>query len=609
MHRAIWISSLLLWTGVAARAEDPTWEGEWRTSLGVVTFKSEAGTLTTTFAIPQIPPVKGTVKGKTATLSYQEGAKRGDATVTLDDSGRSFSGWFQFGGGPRNPWNGWRADPEAAKGEPTRLDGLWLTSLGLMELEQTGKAVRGQYALRGTSKIDGDLTGRRLEFRYQWFRNGKGWFDLSRDGTKLEGAASGDGTSVWYGWQGRRAPEFHRHVGLQPGKMVDGSTKGLLTYSVRAPEGFKEGDPKRWPTIVILHGSNMNGKAYVGTIAAAWPEIARDYLILGINGEIPSDLGEDPRFNYSYVNFMGRSTYRGFPGTDRESPALVAEALTELKQVYPIARYFVGGHSQGGFLTYCLLMHSPELIAGAFPISCGLLIQCEPDVFNDEALRKAQREVPLAIVHGRNDPMVDFGMGRYAATAFSESGWPALHFFTSDTAAHMFARLPVDEAVRWLEVMASEEPEMLLGFTDKQSQAGRYHDALAAIRRLHSLKLSDQQKQRADRLSAAIDAKGKPGADLYLAKIQQNADGSWIDGFLAYRDLFEFAGAAGDVMKAFQSLREKQEPAARRAWGEARAAFQGGKQDQGYAKYQEIVDKGYASSLYRNVKEQLKSRK
>ncbi len=101
---------------------------------------------------------------------------------------------------------------------------------------------------------------------------------------------------------------------------------------------------------------------------------------------------------------MGRSTYGGFPGTDRESPALVREAMEDLKKAYPIKHYFVGGHSQGGFLTYALLMNSPDLIAGAFPISAGLLIQAEPAVFEDKALKEAQRAVPLAIVHGKTDP-------------------------------------------------------------------------------------------------------------------------------------------------------------------------------------------------------------
>ena len=37
--------------------------------------------------------------------------------------------------------------------------------------------------------------------------------------------------------------------------------------------------------------------------------------------------------------------------------------------------------------------------------------------------------------------------------------------------------------------------------------------------------------------------------------------------------------------------------------------FRQGKQAGGYAKYQELVDKDYASSRYRNIKEQLKGRK
>ena len=109
----------------------------------------------------------------------------------------------------------------------------------------------------------------------------------------------------------------------------------------------------------------MNGRSYVSTIEAVWPKIARDFILLGINGETPSNVGNDPRFNYSYVNYVGRSTYKGFPGTDRESPALVSESMAELTEVYLISHFLVGGHSQGGFLTYSLLMNFPKSMAGA----------------------------------------------------------------------------------------------------------------------------------------------------------------------------------------------------------------------------------------------------
>jgi predicted esterase len=615
MRRAIRVLVLLLlgtgsWT---ARADEPTLQGEWRTSLGIVTFKPQGDTLVATFANSRTPPVKGSMKGKTATLTFREGDKRGDASVTLDDSGRSFKGWYQYGEGqrnfPRQFWNGWRPDPDATKGETGQFDGLWLTTQGLMALEQTGDKVTGQYARYGPVKLEGAVTGRQLDFRYIWLRNGKGWFDLGKDGKSIDGAGVDDGANSWYERKGRKASEFRRHAPLAAGKIIDGSTRNLLTYSVRAPEGYKDGDPKRWPTIVILHGSNMNGKAYVASIAQAWPDIARDYLILGINGEVPSDLGEDPRFNFSYINFMGRSTYKGFPGTDRESPGLIGEALDELRKVYPVGRYFVGGHSQGGWLTYCILMNFPEKIAGAFPISCGLLMQYEPDVFKDEALCAAQRSVPLAIVHGKNDPMQDFSMSQYAAGQFGEQGWPGLRLFTSDTAGHMFMLLPVGEAIRWLEAMASDDPEVLIAFAERQSGAGRYRDAIAALRIAKGLKQTDAQKQRADRVRASIDAKAKTKADELLPKIRANADRSWIDDFLAFRDEFEFADTARAAMDAFAALRKQQEPDAQRLFQEGLMLFRQGKQAEGYAKYQEIVDKYYASPRYRNIKEQLKARK
>jgi predicted esterase len=391
---------------------------------------------------------------------------------------------------------------------------------------------------------------------------------------------------------------------------VEGSTKGLLTYSVLAPEGYRAGDGKKWPAVVILHGSNMNGKAYVSTIAAAWPDVARDYLLIGVNGERPSDLGEDPKFNYSYVNYVGRSTFKGFPGTDRESPALVAEALTELREVYPVAKYFVGGHSQGGFLTYSLLMNSPELIAGAFAVSAGVIFQCEPSAYADEGVRAAQRAVPLAIVHSKADPVVAFSSGEYAATVFGEGGWPAFRFFVEEKGAgHRFGLLPVGPAIRWLEAQASDDANRLMAFAEQRVRAKEWRDGVAAVNRARGLvKAGDAgMKARVERLAKEIDVKAAAGAKAFLPLVRggaaKDAKGqAWIDGFLAYRDEFEFAPAAGEVMRAFAALRAEHEGPAKKIMDEARAAFQQGQREEGYAKYREIVERYYAAASYRNVK-------
>jgi predicted esterase len=591
------------------QAEDKTFYGEWKTSLGAIEIKQEGDGLTVNFKMSRIPPVKGELKNRTATLSYQEGNNKGDASIKLDDVGRSFSGWFRYNGGPEQPFNGWRPDPESLKKPEGKFGGLWLTSLGLMELTQKEKKVEGRFALRGGSDIHGDAAGGRLDYRFKAFLGGKGWFDTVEDGSKLVGAAADDGSNSWFAWNGRRAPEFARHVRLIAGKTVDGSTKGLLTYSVHTPEGYVEDSKKPWPTIVILHGSNMSGKAYVDTIAARWPEIGKQFLILGINGERPSNIGKEPSFNFSYVNYVGKSTYGGFPGTDRESPALVSEALAELRSVYPIKHYLVGGHSQGGYLTYSLLMNFPEMFAGAFPVSGEVMFICEPNAYADETLKKAQRSVPLAIVHGKTDPNVPYSSAKYAATQFGEAKWPALRLFSDENAGHMFALLPVDKAILWLETLASEDPAVLLTFAERRLKENGYRDACAAMLRLREQTLGEPQKARLKKLTQNIDDKARAGAARYLPRIKANADGSWVEGFLAYRDVFEFADAAHEVMAAFTKLRAEHQKPAQDAFNEARKRLQQGQQDGGYAKYQEIIDKHYASPLYLVVKPWLDERK
>lgn len=610
---AAWGLMFILMAARVGADEKGIFDGEWRTSFGAVTLKQAGRDVTGAYGNAGQFTLKGKVQGRKLTFEYQEGQASGDAHWTLDGSGHAFRGGYKLRGGRAGEWNGWRPDPQALKAKPANLGGLWLTDLGLMELEKTGDKMKGRYALRGVSQIDGTVTGRRFEFTHRSFRPGTGWFDVSADGATFAGAANTDGSAGWYGWRGRRAPEFARHARLAPGRIVEGSTTGLLSYAARAPERYREGDGKKWPAIVILHGSNMNAKAYVSTIAAAWPDIARDYLLIGINGERPSDIGgagKDPKFNYTYVSYVGRSTFKGFPGTDRESPALVAEGLADLREAYPITRYFVGGHSQGGFLTYSLLMNFPEQIAGAFPISAGVIFQVEPSAYADEKVRAAQRSVPLAIIHGKNDRVVPFNSGEYAATIFGEAGWPAFRFFADGSGAgHMFARLPVGEAIRWLEAHASDDPAKLLEFAEQRIKTKGYRDAVAALNRARAVKPDDAARQRLERLARQVDAKVAAGAKEFLPKIAQGNGKDWIDAFLAYRDDFEFAPAAREVMQAFNTLRAQHDGPAKKALDEARAAFRQGRRDEGYAKYQEIVDNHYAAPSYRNAKRWLAERK
>ena len=261
--------------------------------------------------------------------------------------------------------------------------------------------------------------------------------------------------------------------------------------------------------------------------------------------------------------------------------------MEELQDVYPISKYFVGGHSQGGYLTYVMLMHYPDLIAGAFPIAGGVIIQAEPDVFEDEELRAQQRDTPLVIVHSKTDPNVAWSSSLYASERFMEEGW---------------------RAIRWLETMASEDAAKLHAFAATKIAEKAWAEACAALRRAVTIEGRDGSA-RTKELFAQVDAAARADAAKYEKVIEENADGSWIDAFLTFRDKFQHAPAAAKAMAAFRALREEHTDPANEARKAARAAFRRGDQDAGYAQYQVIVDSYYAAPRYRLTKRWIAERK
>ncbi len=150
--------------------------------------------------------------------------------------------------------------------------------------------------------------------------------------------------------------------------------------------------------------------------------------------------------------------------------------------------------------------------------------------------------------------------------------------------------------------MSSEDPVKLAEFAEQRAKAGGYRDALAAVNRAISLNPTDAVRKRLEAVGRQVDVKAAAGAKVFLARMGKEGGRPWIDEFLAYRDEFEFAPGAGEVMKRFNALRAEHEGPAKRLMGEAREAFGAGRREEGMAKYREMLEKYYAASGYRNVK-------
>ena len=392
--------------------------------------------------------------------------------------------------------------------------------------------------------------------------------------------------------------------------ILDGTaaTNGL-TYHVRLPQAY---DAKRGlPAIVLLHGANMNSKSYLETIVAEWPKLAQDFILIGINGEqrVKDSPTNNPAYYYTYVDFAGRSKYKGFPGTHRQSPALIAEATVELKRQLKITKLFIGGHSQGGFCAYSTFMNYPEFFAGAFPISAGVIIQAEPAAYTNTTLRAQQRGLAIAIVHGETDPLIPLSQAKATHESFIQEGFPSLHFFTHANAGHRFSLLPIEDAIRWLEAITSDNPAQLLDFAQARLTAGEFRDASAALQRWRQADAANRFSMKAEDIARGIEKEASVFTNALVAALLEAKDDSWVDGFQRFRAQFEFTDSARDVMDLYGKLRAKHEKPAEDLWWGARSDFQNRQRDAGYAKCEELVKQYFASTFYRYAKQALRERK
>jgi predicted esterase len=383
--------------------------------------------------------------------------------------------------------------------------------------------------------------------------------------------------------------------------VTDGQTKNGLEYHLRVPKGY---DPKkRYTALALFHGSNSNARDYVEGFPGNWPRLAERYILVGFDGEQLSPASREGArvFNATYVEFSGDRV--GEPWRYNQTPSLVAAALEQLAKELPIERWYASGHSQGGFLTLALAMFYPERLAGAIEVAGNLLVQCEPDFFDDDALRAAQRRLPIALVHGEKDSVVEYSAATYTFDALDDGGFPLLRLFHPPKLGHPWAFLPLDAALEWLDALTSTDPEALASFAERSIESEDWRDATNALRRARALAKEPALGARLDALAARIDHAAAAEAEPLAKAIAANKDAGWVDAFWSFRARFGASPAAEGVLRGYQKLRDAQEGPARERFDRARN-LPGDAEKQ--ALYREIVADYYASRWYRLVKTWLK---
>lgn len=588
--------SLWLLPVVSVVAEEPNWSGVWVTDIGVLELDQDGDMVSG--KLNGTGQVDGTADGNDVTLTYQTQRGKSTATATLQSDNHSLKGTY----GRRSQLRGWRQQSNAESLPLSNFSGLWLTTSGTMRLQQDGSDVSGPYGAEGWASIEGSVKGGRLTCTWTRIKSrGSAWFEMTADGNRLFGATSGKSPSRWIGI---RIGDFDHHVQPQAGEIVKGHGDNGMLYHLRMPDGWKEGQPV--DVIVLLHGSNWTTAGMVHVVGKKWPDLGKKFAILGIQGQKWADWSDtdDLRFNYDYVSWVGKSTYRGFPYTDRASPYLVDKLLDELAEQYRFDRIFVGGHSQGGFLTYLMHMNFPEKLAGTFPVAGGLIFQAEPSAFDDDALISAQRDTPMVIVHGRRDRVVSYSTGEYIHKRFLAHNFAKVKMLAPNL-GHPFDFLPIGDAIDWLDVMSTKDSQKLLAFCQEKQDRREWRDLGAALQ--HARTIDAGQEFAA--IQQAFEDAARADTDRLLTAIQANEDNAWVDDFLEWRQSFSLSEAGRAVQAEYAKLQAQHLPKAKELYAEARKAFRNRDRETGMTKYREIVEKYYASPRFQSLRDVLAKEK
>lgn len=180
--------------------------------------------------------------------------------------------------------------------------------------------------------------------------------------------------------------------------------KGVsLRYASFKPKGTTGG---KTPLIIWLHGAGEGGEeTKIAVLGNRVTNLAKEL--------IQSHFGDGgahvlvPQAPTMWMDLNGDSIYNtDLPNSDGKS--YYTEALMHLIDDYVDHHYeidrnriYIGGCSNGGYMTIQMLIHFPDYFAAAFPIAEAYHV----DWLSEERLERL-KHIPIWLIHSKDDPVV-----------------------------------------------------------------------------------------------------------------------------------------------------------------------------------------------------------
>jgi polyhydroxybutyrate depolymerase len=163
------------------------------------------------------------------------------------------------------------------------------------------------------------------------------------------------------------------------------------------------------PVLLVLHGGTQSMRRLFATSAGAtrgWPDLARrENVLLLVPNAVNAETG-DAKSDDQNWNDLREGVARN---SDADDVGFLLRLIDWAAQNYntDASRVYITGASNGGIMTFRMLMQAPEQFAAGAAFVAAL-----PD--DDAGFMKPARPTPLMIANGTQDPLMKWGGGRVA---------------------------------------------------------------------------------------------------------------------------------------------------------------------------------------------------
>ena len=134
------------------------------------------------------------------------------------------------------------------------------------------------------------------------------------------------------------------------------------------------------------------------------------------------------------------------PGAPEKSRVILERFLEEIAVTYQGDRnhFIVGGFSQGGAMTYSLLLTVPETLSGALIMSGRTIAEMEPKIAPTEQFH----DIPVLVTHGTRDNVLPIDHGHQIRTLLTKL--PIVLTYKEFKMAHEINEESLNLITQWL---------------------------------------------------------------------------------------------------------------------------------------------------------------